>query len=253
MKKNSTHIVKISELSKSFDGKHTVLNNVSYQLEQGKICAIVGESGCGKTTLLRLISGLEVSESGTIMIFDETVSSISVNKAPHLRKVGMVFQNYALFPHLTVKQNIQFGVEKIEYDSTLKLIELMDLEEKEHRYPHELSSGQKQRVAIARTLAVKPKLLLLDEPFSNLDLLTKSTLRKEIRKIAKLLSLSVMFVTHDLYDAVDIADEILFLSDGRIVQECDTASLMHQNVDEIKVYLEQIQEQAKHLLSLKNN
>ncbi len=252
MKKNSTHILKISELSKSFDGKQNVLSDVTYQLEQGNICAIVGESGCGKTTLLRLISGLEVSESGTITILGETVSSINVNKAPHSRKVGMVFQNYALFPHLTVKQNIQFGVAKIEYDSTLKLIELMGLEGKEHQYPHELSSGQKQRVAIARTLAVKPKLLLLDEPFSNLDLLTKSSLRKEIRKIAKLLSLSVMFVTHDLYDAVDIADEILFLSDGRIVQECDTESLMHQNVDEIKVYLEQIQEQAKHLLSLKN-
>ena len=251
MNKNNSHILSLNDLSKSFDGKHTVLNNVSYQLEEGKICAIVGESGCGKTTLLRLISGLEVSESGTIMIFDETVSSISVNKPPHTRKVGMVFQNYALFPHLTVKQNIQFGVEKTEFESTLKLIQLMGLEGKEHRYPHELSSGQKQRVAIARTLAVKPKLLLLDEPFSNLDVLTKSSLRKEIRKIAKLLALSVMFVTHDIYDAIDIADEIIFLDDGRILQKCDTASLMDQDVDEITKYLKHIQEQAKHLLSLK--
>ena len=251
MNKNHPHILTLNDLSKSFDGKHTVLNNVSYQLEEGKICAIVGESGCGKTTLLRLISGLEVSESGTIMIFDETVSSISVNKPPHTRKVGMVFQNYALFPHLTVKQNIQFGVEKTEFESTLKLIQLMGLEGKEHRYPHELSSGQKQRVAIARTLAVKPKLLLLDEPFSNLDVLTKSSLRKEIRKIAKLLALSVMFVTHDIYDAIDIADEIIFLDDGRILQKCDTASLMDQNVDVITKYLKHIQEQAKHLLSLK--
>ena len=120
MNKNNPHILTLNDLSKSFDGKHTVLNNVSYYLEEGKICAIVGESGCGKTTLLRLISGLEVSESGTIMIFDETVSSIALINCC-ISKVGMVFQNY-VFPHLT-KQNIQFGVEKIEFEY-LKLIEL---------------------------------------------------------------------------------------------------------------------------------
>jgi iron(III) transport system ATP-binding protein len=252
MPKNNVPILEVSGLSKSFDGSDHALHGVDYCLDSGKVCAVVGESGCGKTTLLRLIAGLEVPEQGSIRIDGEIVSSTSTSKPAHKRKVGMVFQDYALFPHLTVEENIRFGVSKSESESADKLIELIKLSGKEKKYPHELSSGQKQRVAIARTLAVKPDLLLLDEPFSNLDLITKSTLRKEIRKIAKLLSISVIFVTHDMYDAIDIADEVVFLQNGELLLSCDTSDLLNQDEEKVRIYLEQIQIQARHLLSLKD-
>ncbi|MBO6537343.1 MAG: ABC transporter ATP-binding protein [Balneolaceae bacterium] len=253
MTKNNAPILEVSGLTKSFDQTERALHGVDYQLKAGKVCAVVGESGCGKTTLLRLIAGLEVPEQGSIQIDGEVVSSTSISKPAHKRKVGMVFQDYALFPHLTVEENIRFGVSKSEIESADKLIKLIKLSGKEKKYPHELSSGQKQRVAIARTLAVKPDLLLLDEPFSNLDLITKSTLRKEIRKIAKLLSISVMFVTHDIYDAIDIADEVVFLQNGELLLSCDTSDLLNQDEEKVRMYLEQIQTQARHLLSLKGN
>ena len=181
------NILEIEGLSKSYDGKKNALNDCNFSLEKGEICAIVGESGSGKTTLLRLIAGLERPTNGCIKINGQLVSSDSQITPPQKRQIGMVFQDYALFPHMTVKQNIGFGLKNPSNNEIHDLLNLIKMNSYADAYPSELSGGQEQRVAIARTLALKPNLLLLDEPFSNLDVGLKSDLRKEIQSIAKVM------------------------------------------------------------------
>lgn len=227
-------ILEIENLSKTYDGKKYALSNCSFSLQTGKICAVVGESGSGKSTLLRLIAGLERPNGGSIKIKEKVVSDDSKIVLPQKRNIGLVFQDFALFPHMTVEQNITFGLKSNKKETVKKLLKLIKMEEYGKVYPNELSGGQEQRVAIARTLALNPELLLLDEPFSNLDAGLKSELRQEIRKIVKQVGTSMIFITHDLFDAIDIADEIIFLQDGIMLRH-SSISDFSQNIENTEV------------------
>ncbi|WP_299214403.1 ABC transporter ATP-binding protein [uncultured Aquimarina sp.] len=217
-----SHILKIKQLSKSFNnGKDLVINDINLSVKKGETIAIVGESGSGKTTLTRLISGLETPDSGTISINNTEVASEHSFVPPEKRNIGLVFQDYALFPHLTVFKNIAYGLSKLENKKTRvsEMLALVNLTGYENRYPHQLSGGQQQRVALARALAPKPKLLLLDEPFSNLDVMLRVQLRNEIFDIIKKTEVTAIFVTHDTQDAIAIADKIIILQEGKKIQK----------------------------------
>ena len=214
-------MIEVAHLSKSFDGGKTqVLKNVSFKLKQGNIYSIVGESGSGKTTLIRLICGLETPEKGSITIANEVVNSDTKFVKPEERNVGLVFQDYALFPHMTVEANIAYGLRRKENKTNRiqEVLGLVGLEGYGNRYPHELSGGQQQRVALARALAPNPKVLILDEPFSNLDAALRNNLRNEIFAIVKSTGVTAIFVTHDTADALAVSDELLILQDGELVQ-----------------------------------
>ena len=227
----------ISNLSKSYDqGKVKALENITFHVRKGDICAVVGESGSGKTTLIRLIAGLEELDTGEIFIEDNLVASIKKNTAPEKRDVGMVFQEYALFPHLTVLENVVYGIKKStsKKNIAIETLNLVGLKGYEKRYPHELSGGQQQRVALARALAPKPSVLILDEPFSNLDAMMRYHLRNEVFNIIKKTGVTAIFVTHDTQDALAVADEILILQHGRLVQK-DEASALYKKPQSIYV------------------
>ncbi|RFC54644.1 ABC transporter ATP-binding protein [Brumimicrobium aurantiacum] len=222
-------MLKIKSLSKSFDkGKTFALDHVSFVIKKGSVCAIVGESGSGKTTLVRLISGLERPDDGEIVLSNEKVASLTTFIPPERRKIGMVFQEYALFPHLTIIENVMYGIAKHKDKKQIakEMLDLVGLEGMEKRYPYQLSGGQQQRVALARALAPKPSLLILDEPFSNLDTMLKTQLRNEIFEIINSTGVTVLFVTHDTQDALTVADEILILHKGKLVQK-DIASNLY--------------------------
>lgn len=221
-------MLKVESLSKSFDkGKTFALKDVSFHLNEGDVYAIVGESGSGKTTLIRLIAGLESPDTGTIEINDKLVSSIKKNVAPEKRNIGFVFQEYALFPHLKLEENILYGISKLKNKKqrAQEVLELVGLLEFKDRYPHQLSGGQQQRVALARALAPNPALLILDEPFSNLDAMLRAQLRNEVFDIVKKSGVTAIFVTHDTQDALAVADEILILQNGKLVQKDAAANL----------------------------
>lgn len=221
-------MLKINTLSKSFDrGKNFALKKVSFDLKKGDVCAIVGESGSGKTTLVRLIAGLERPDHGTIELDGKTVSSIKKLVPPEKRKIGLVFQEYALFPHLTILDNILYGISKLKNkkERAKEVLELVGLTAMEKRYPHQLSGGQQQRVALARALAPNPSLLILDEPFSNLDAMLRMQLRSQVFEIIKKTGVTALFVTHDTQDALSVADEILILQEGEVIQKDAAANL----------------------------
>ena len=211
----------ITQLKKSFEKGVPVVNIQSLAIAQGQIVAIVGESGSGKTTLMRLIAGLETPSTGKIALANAVVNDNKIFTSPERRNIGFVFQDYALFPHLTVKENIEYGLSKNDNASTrvLEVLELVALTGYENRYPHQLSGGQQQRVALARALAPNPALLVLDEPFSNLDTSLKLQLRNEVFSILKNTGVTALFVTHDVDDAIAIADKIVVLKNGEIIQK----------------------------------
>ncbi|MFU8792406.1 MAG: ABC transporter ATP-binding protein [Acholeplasmataceae bacterium] len=215
--------VQLSNLTFKYDKTLMVLNDLSFDMKQGEIVALLGKSGSGKSTLLRLISGLETPISGCIVIDDTKVFSEALSIPPHQRGVGMVFQDYALFPHLNVTKNIQYGLShlpKIAREQKADdMLNLIDLKEKKHNYPHELSGGQQQRIALARALAPEPKILLLDEPFSNLDYDLKKMIRYDLKRILKSRQIATIFATHDYEDALDIADRIVYIENGQIIKE----------------------------------
>ena len=213
-------ILEIENLSKSYESKLEVVSDCSFSIESGNICAIVGESGSGKSTLFRLIAGLERPEKGSIKVEEKIVSNDKFIVAPKDRNVGLVFQDFSLFPQMTVKENIEFGLVKNKNKKVEELLKIIRMENFLNRYPHELSGGQQQRVSLARSLALDPSLLLLDEPFSNLDTELKSKLRKDVRNIIKDIGTSSIFITHDILDALDIADEIIFMDNGKIIKQC---------------------------------
>jgi iron(III) transport system ATP-binding protein len=194
--------------------------SVSLSLQPGDLLALLGPSGCGKTTLLRLIAGFERPQNGTVDIAEQRVAGEGQWIAPEQRGVGMVFQDYALFPHLTVRQNIGFGLnDHPRQRGRIKdVLEIVRLEGLEGRYPHQLSGGQQQRVALARALAPNPSLILLDEPLSNLDVQVRLRLRQELRTILKTAGASAVFVTHDQEEALSIADQVAVMCQGCLEQ-----------------------------------
>lgn len=209
-------ILQLDSVSKWF-GESQAVADVSLNLPQG-ILALLGSSGCGKTTLLRLIAGFEQPQTGSIQIAGREVTSNNCWIPPEQRRLGMVFQDYALFPHLTVAENVAFGLKKQEKEAAKRLIELVGLTGLEKRYPYQLSGGQQQRVALARALAPQPPLVLLDEPLSNLDVQVRLRLREEIRDILKATGTSAVFVTHDQEEALAIADLVAVMSKGKLEQ-----------------------------------
>jgi iron(III) transport system ATP-binding protein len=237
-------LLEVKEVKKTFNkGKIVALNNVSLSLIKGNIVAIVGESGSGKTTLIRLITGLEVLDSGTISLKNKVVSSNSIFIEPQFRNVGMVFQDYALFPHFTIFDNIAYGISKLpnKKERVKEVLDLVGLSDKEKNYPHELSGGQQQRVALARALAPKPELLILDEPFSNLDVILRNQLRKDVQRILKETNTTAIFVTHDIKDAIEISDEILVLQNGNVLQQGITKQVYENPEDSyVKLLFENI-------------
>ncbi|MEZ7957973.1 MAG: ABC transporter ATP-binding protein [Rubritalea sp.] len=200
-----------SNISKSLGGK-TVLDHFSLTLEESEIIALLGNSGCGKTTFLRIVAGLETPDNGTIQISGNDITLQAAEK----RNIGLVFQDFALFPHMSVKKNIVYGLHGLARSERKarvdEVLQLTGLEEVAEQYPHQLSGGQQQRVALARALAPKPSLVLLDEPFSNLDASRRDHLRKRVREILKESHTPAIIVTHDQADADLVADRVITMS-----------------------------------------
>ncbi len=219
-----TTILYLEGVTKQFPHTNSpAVADVTLTLLQGDLLGLLGPSGCGKTTILRLIAGFESAQVGTVAIAGRTVAGRGCWVPPEQRQLGMVFQDYALFPHLTVAENVAFGlcvggIKKGRTNNAAKLIALVGLAGLEHRYPHELSGGQQQRVALARALAPQPKLVLLDEPLSNLDVQVRLRLREEVREILKTTGTSGIFVTHDQEEALAIADQVAVMRQGRLEQ-----------------------------------
>lgn len=219
--------VKINNIKFKYkNSKDYALNDFSFDLNKGEILSILGESGSGKSTMLRIIAGLEYPNAGAITIDGVTIVDDKQFTLPEKRGIGMVFQDYALFPHMTVENNIKFGLfrsNRQEQSKKVKeMLALVNLEGYAKRYPHELSGGQQQRVALARALAPGPSLLLLDEPFSNLDKDLQVKIRSELKDILKKAGITSIFVTHDRDDASALADSVVVLKDGRILN-CGSA------------------------------
>ncbi len=206
-------------------GTHTVVNGVSFTADSGSIICLLGPSGCGKTTLLRCIAGFEEIGAGEICVDEKMVCRAGFSLPAEQRQIGMVFQDYALFPHLTIAGNIGFGLRNLKTGERTQRVEelltIVGLAGLGNQYPHELSGGQQQRVALARALAPRPKLILLDEPFSNLDVALRERLSLEVREILKRQGMTAVLVTHDQHEAFTMADEIGIMAEGRI-QQWDT-------------------------------
>lgn len=214
------------------DAWTTVVKHVSMSLAKGQIGVLIGPSGCGKTTLLRAIAGLEPVQSGSISLDGTVISSTHNTLTPERRNIGMVFQNYALFPHMTIERNIAFGIHRLDTAAKQtriqEVLELVHLQAYAKRYPHELSGGQQQRIALARALAPKPRLVLFDEPFSNLDTELRKKLTGEVRSILKTANATALFVTHDQLEAFAVADVVGAMHDGHLDQWADAYSLYHK-------------------------
>jgi sulfate transport system ATP-binding protein len=215
----SSPAVSVEKLSKNF-GTRTILKEISFDIAQSEVLVVLGPSGSGKSTLLRILAGLEPLDSGEISM----VGSVVNNLAPQQRRLGVVFQDHALFERMTVEQNIAFGLEirKMPRSQILsrigEMLDLIRIGDKRKKYPSQLSGGQRQRVALARALAYKPDVLLLDEPFSSLDAVIRADLRREVRTLLRSLGISALFITHDQEEALEMADRIAVINDGRIEQ-----------------------------------
>ena len=207
----------------SYDKKNFILQDLSLDINKGELLSLLGPSGCGKTTTLRVIAGLIETSGGTFMLDGADMTHVPVHK----RDFGMVFQSYALFPHLTVYENIAFGLRQRKFDDATikkqvcKIVDICDIAGFEKRFPKQLSGGQRQRVALARALVIEPKLLLLDEPLSNLDAQLRLQMRTSIKRIQQELGISTVFVTHDQEECFSISDRVAIMQKGKI-EQCDS-------------------------------
>lgn len=215
--------MKLDNISVSYDGKKDILKGVKLDIEKGELVSLLGPSGCGKTTTLRIIAGFVEPTAGNFILDDEDLTKTPVHK----RNFGLVFQSYALFPHLSVYDNIAFGlklrkVDKKEIDERVKeILQICGLSEFADRFPKQMSGGQRQRVALARALVIKPKLLLLDEPLSNLDAKLRVNMRVEIKRLQKQFGITTIFVTHDQEECFSISDKVAVMNNG-IIEQYDT-------------------------------
>ncbi len=223
--------LKINNIRAAYDNAAPVVEDVSFILREGELACLLGPSGCGKTTILCAISGFQDLQAGSIELAGQVISSEKNSVAPEQRNVGMVFQDHALFPHLNIAENVGFGLSKVtkkERSARIdKLLELVGMQDYHQQYPHELSGGQSQRVALARAIAPQPKLLLMDEPFSNLDTELRESLGYEVRILLKELGMTAIMVTHDQYDAFALGDQIGVMSQGKLVQWDSSFNLYH--------------------------
>jgi iron(III) transport system ATP-binding protein len=220
--------VRVTEVTKSFDGTTVVLDGVDVEVAEGATLALLGPSGCGKTTLLRIIAGLETADAGTVVVGDRTLTGPGQMVPPERRRIGMVFQDWALFPHLSVARNVGFGLPRAERKQSPRIdaaLELVGLGGMGDRSPSTLSGGQQQRVALARAIAPRPSVLLLDEPFSNLDAALRGQIRTEIHQLLVELGITTVFVTHDQDEAFVLGDTVAVIADGRVVQSGPPAEL----------------------------
>ena len=221
----------IKDISVAYDD-HIVVKNVSFELEVGQIGCLLGPSGCGKSTLLRAIAGLESISNGTICLEEQHLSTPDFTQPPENRRIGLVFQDLALFPHLSIEDNVKFGLKKWstkeQHKRVKALLKLVGLEGMEKRYPHSLSGGQQQRIALARAIAPKPKLLLLDEPFSGLDAAMREELLPEVRNILLQEKVSALLVTHDQLEAFAMADVVAIMNSGEILQFDTPFNIYHE-------------------------
>ncbi|QIK57171.1 ATP-binding cassette domain-containing protein [Erysipelothrix sp. HDW6A] len=219
----------VDGLFKEYDGK-TVLDHISFDVKEGEFLSVLGPSGCGKTTLLRILIGLESQNSGTIVMEDKDIS----NLAPHDRGMGIVFQNYALFPNMTVLENVTYAL-KIRPDMkgqadeiARRTLDLIGMTDQLNKKPSQLSGGQQQRVAIARTLALNPNVILLDEPISALDVTNREIMKRELKSIQKKFNATMIFITHEQEEAFYLSDRIMVMSNGKI-EQLDTPQNIYQN------------------------
>ena len=216
--------IRLENISKTFvhrvKGEVSAVDQVSLQVEPGEFLTLLGPSGCGKTTTLRMIAGFERPDRGRIFIGDEDVTDLMANQ----RNIGFVFQNYALFPHLSVFENVAYGLrvkgmQRSEIEKAVAdVLTLVGLKGYERQFPHQLSGGEQQRVALARAVVIQPRVLLFDEPLSNLDAKLRVYMRSEIRRLQKTLSITTVYVTHDQEEAMAVSDHIAVMNEGRIVQ-----------------------------------
>ena len=213
--------LEIKDLNKNFEGsKSLALENITFDVYDGEFLSILGPSGCGKTTLLRILVGLEQPTSGTILMHGEDIT----NLPPSKRKMGIVFQNYALFENMTVIQNIEYALKihketkEGSHEKAMDMLRFMKLEEHENKKPSQLSGGQQQRVAIARTLLLNPEIILFDEPMSALDVDTRITLRKELKELQQELKTTMIYVTHDQEEAFALSDRIMVMETSHLIQ-----------------------------------
>lgn len=213
--------IRVVDLVKKF-GNSLALDHINFTVEPGELFFILGPSGCGKTTLLRTLAGFYIPDSGAIYFGDDDVSRLK----PYKRNTGMVFQSYALWPHLTVAENVAFGLDQLKIgtkaerkEQVLEALASVHMDAYAHRKPNELSGGQQQRVALARALVIRPRCLLLDEPLSNLDAQLRNEMRVEIRRICKEHKLTTIYVTHDQKEALSIADRMIILDHGKVRQK----------------------------------
>ncbi len=225
------NFLQLDHVSATYDDKGTVVRDVSFNLQEGELACLLGPSGCGKTTILRAISGFQSIVSGSIALAGNLISSTRDLVSPELRNVGMVFQDHALFPHLNIADNVGFGLNKLgsqeREQRVSSLLELVGLADHRQQYPHELSGGQNQRAALARAIAPQPKLLLMDEPFSNLDSELRESLGYEVRALLQELGMTAIMVTHDQHDAFALGDRIGVMSNGELIQWDSSFNLYH--------------------------
>lgn len=227
----SSPYLSVTELSAGYKGRKSVVNQISFDLHEGELGCLLGPSGCGKTTILRAISGFQDINHGEICLAGEVLSTSKKTVAPEQRNVGMVFQDHALFPHLSIADNIAFGLHRWEKSKRQyqvdRMLELVSMQAAKNAYPHEISGGQSQRAALARALAPEPRLLLMDEPFSNLDTALRESLGYEVRQLLKESNTTAIMVTHDQYDAFALGDQIGIIADGELKQWGSSFELYH--------------------------